>query len=414
MDQFFEKPTQDSDIYQSVSQLTAMIRGQLERGIGQVHVEGEIGNWSVAPSGHVYFAIKDAGALLSCVMWKGTAGRLSFSPKVGDKVRCRGKISVFEKRGQYQLLVDGMQPAGQGQLWAKFQELKSRLEKEGLFATDRKRTLPRYPSVVGVVTSPTGAAIRDILNILHRRAPSLSVLIWPTRVQGDGAGAEIKRGVEKLGASGKVDLLIVGRGGGSMEDLWEFNDEGLARAIYTCPIPVVSAVGHEVDFSISDFVADLRAPTPSAAAEIVSEGFVDLREFFHDRMARSHRVVSSQLREIRSQVRGLAGSHALQRPELLLREYQQRTDAALRRLPEIVQRRLEQNRARVERLAGALEGHDPELILRKGYAIVRRTRDDRVVPEVKQLRKNEAISVQLRDGSRRAIVTDDDAPDLFS
>lgn len=397
----------------TVSQLTAQIRGELEGRFARVTVEGEIGNWGVAPSGHAYFSLKDDGALLSSAMWRSTRERLAFKPEEGVKVIARGRISVFEKRGQYQLTVDTMKQSGEGDLWARFQKLKEKLEREGLFDPARKRPLPAYPNRVGVVTSPTGAAIRDILNILQRRAPSLSVIIYPTRVQGNGAGAEITRGVEILGKSGLVDVMIVGRGGGSVEDLWEFNDEGLARAIRACPIPVVSAVGHEVDFTIADFVADLRAPTPSAGAEIVSTGFLNLREEFHDRLRRSQRAIDGRLRETRAHIRGLVSSHALQRPELLLREYQQRTDAALRRLPEVTTRRLERLRARIERATGALDGHNPDLILKKGYAIIRRTRDDRVLTSADRLKKNLPISIELRDGKRGAVITDNAAPDLF-
>ncbi len=256
--------------------------------------------------------------------------------------------------------------------------------------------------------------IRDILNILGRRAPFLPVILHPARVQGDGAGLEIAAAVRKLSASGLVDVLIVGRGGGSAEDLWEFNDETLAHAIHNCPIPVVSAVGHETDFSISDFVADLRAPTPSAAAEILSEGYLDLLSHLRDQVRRSQRAVEGRLRETRSRVQGLVTSHSLRQPELLLREYQQRTDTALRRLPDIINHRLEKSRLRVQRLTGSLEGHSPELILKKGYAIVRRAKDGQLLTSAERLKRNLPVDIQLHDGNRRAVVTDDQADDLFS
>lgn len=397
----------------TVSQITARLRGTLERAFPALVVEGEIGTWSVAPSGHAYFAIKDEDALLNCVMWRSTRERLAFSPAAGDQVQCRGKITLFEKRGQYQLMVDGMQLAGEGELWQKFQELKAKLEAEGLFDQARKRALPQFPKKVGVITSPKGAAIRDILNIIGRRAPSLSVLIYPARVQGAGAGLEIARAVERLSKSGGIDVLIVGRGGGSMEDLWEFNDERLARAIFKCPVPVVSAVGHETDFGISDFVADLRAPTPSAAAEIVTEGYVDLREYVLDRVARSRRAATMKLRETRRHVEAMLSSHALRIPELTLREYQQRVDSALRRMPELVTRRAERLRASVERLTGSLEGHNPQLILQKGYAIIRRDKDGRVLTRAERLKNNLKLEIELQDGKRRAIITEDSAPELF-
>jgi len=401
-----------SDIL-TVSQLSALIRGELEARFASVVVSGEISSWMVASSGHAYFSIKDEGALLGCVIWKGSRGRMSFDPREGDKVECRGRVSVFEKRGQYQLLVDGMKRAGEGELWAKFQALKAKLEAEGLFDGARKRPLPLYPTRIGVVTSPTGAVIRDILNILGRRAPFLPVLLWPARVQGEGAAAEISNAVSRLAKSGRVDVIIVGRGGGSAEDLWEFNSEQLARVIHASPVPIISAVGHETDFSISDFVADLRAPTPSAAAELASAGYVDLRERLLDRVARARRVVESHLKSERARVTGLLQSHALRRPELLLREYQQRVDLAMKRMPEVVLRRLERARARVERLDGALDGHNPELILSKGYAIVRRASNERVISSADELKKNLPISLQFKDGRRQAVVSDDSAPDLF-
>lgn len=407
------KPSQRSRDVLSVSRLTALVRESLEERFPSVTVEGEVSAWLLAGSGHAYFSIKDEGAVLGCVMWRNAAGRLTFRPAEGMMVECGGRLSVFDKRGQYQLLVDSMRLAGEGELWAKFQKLKARLEAEGLFDGERKRALPAYPRTVGVVTSPTGAVLRDILNVLGRRAPSVSILLYPARVQGAGAGKEIAEAVRRLGASGRADVMIVGRGGGSAEDLWEFNDEGLARAIFESPVPVVSAVGHETDFSISDFVADLRAPTPSAAAEIVSAGYVDLQEFLRDAMGRSRRATEARLRETQGRVKGALASHALRRPEMLLREYQQRADLALRRLPEVINARLERARLGLGRLSAGLEGHSPELILRKGYAIIRRAKDDAVLTSVESLKRNLAVDVELHDGKRRAVVTDDRGEDLF-
>lgn len=407
-------PTETKEKILSVSQLTAQVKGQLEGTFSAVVVEGEISSWSVAPSGHAYFSIKDEGALLQCVAWRSTLQRLNFRPDEGMKVVCRGKISVFEKRGAYQLTAEAIRKSGEGELWLKFQQLKARLEKEGLFAAERKRKLPTYPRCIGVVTSPTGAVIRDILNILSRRAPFLPVIIYPARVQGVGAAAEIATGVNHFSRGAGVDIIIVARGGGSAEDLWEFNDELLARAIFSSQIPVISAVGHETDFSISDFVADLRAPTPSAAAEIVSAGYVSLAEGIRQNLNRQRRAVESRLREMKSIVGGLMTSHALRQPELMLREYQQRTDLALNRMPELIANRMERTRLRVQRATGALEGHNPQLILKKGYAIIRRAKDDKALMSANQLRKNLPVDIELKDGKRRAVVTDDQAEDFFA
>ncbi len=397
----------------TVSELTARIRRSLEGGFPHVSVEGEIGNWTRAASGHAYFSLKDEGALLSAVMWKAARGRLDFDPEEGQRVVCRGRISVFDRRGQYQLLVDRMTLAGEGALWAKFQKLKERLAAEGLFDEDRKRPIPVYPRCVGIVTSPTGAAIRDILQIMRRRAPNLSAILYPARVQGDGAGREIAHATQTLAQSGLVDVLIVGRGGGSLEDLWEFNDETLARAIHASPVPVVSAVGHEVDFTIADFVADRRAPTPSAAAEIVTEGYLGLREFLLDLITRQERAVKRKLRETQRRLEAARNSYGLRRPRLELESARQRIDWALERLPQAVRLRAERLRARLEKSTAALDGHNPELILNKGYAIVRRAANGQVLTSATQLKKNTRIEMTLRDGRRQAVVTDDEAPDLF-
>lgn len=406
-------PPTDDDKWLSVSGLTAKIRGVLEQDFRGVPVEGEISNLTRAASGHLYFSLKDDGALLGAVMWRSSATRLKFTPREGLLVRCRGDVTVYDKRGQYQLLVKSMEPAGEGALWARFQKLKEQLEREGLFAEDRKRPLPRLPRKIGVVTSPTGAAIRDILTVMERRAPSVSVLIYPCRVQGDGAGAEVARAVERLGCSGKVETILVGRGGGSLEDLWEFNDEALARAIAACPVPVVSAVGHEVDFTIADFAADLRAPTPSAGAELLTAGYTDLREGILDDLQRIERHIRMALREMEQRFHSLLNSHNLRRPEMRLREAQQRVDQALEQLPRIMNQRLERNRLKLQRLTGSLEGHNPTLILKKGYAIVRREKDGRVYMDASKLKNNMKLQLEMRDGSRGAIVSDDAADDLF-
>lgn len=397
----------------TVTQFTARLRSRLEETFPDVTVLGEIGNWTAASSGHCYFSLKDEGALVSCVLWKGTRALLGFEPREGLKVEVRARVSVFEKKGQYQLVVDSMKRQGEGDLWQRFLELKARLEREGLFDPARKRPLPAFPRCVGLVTSPTGAAVRDMLTVLERRAPSLPVTIFPAKVQGRGAAAELADAVRRLGDSGLVDVLIVGRGGGSMEDLQEFNDEALARAIVACPIPVVSAVGHEIDFTISDFAADHRAPTPSAAAEVVTAGYVTVRTNISQLGARLGRDIDSRLREVRHRLSGLGASHALRRPELLLREYQQRVDSAGRAIPRLVERQLETARLRLRRVTGSLEGHNPELILQKGYAIVRRAKDGRILRRADMLRRNLPVDIQLHDGTRRAIVTDDTAEDLF-
>src|ERR1700704_4377003 len=277
----------------SVSELTRSIRGILETKFGAVWVQGEVSNYKLHPSGHQYFTLKDARAQIACVIFRNTMTPLRQPVADGAQVQVYGNVSVFEARGQYQLSVQILQPLGLGLLQAKFEALKRKLDAEGLFAAERKRALPKFPRRIGIVTSPSGAAIRDMLNVLRRRAPWLQILISPVRVQGTGAAAEIAVALRELATPNEgwppLDLIVIARGGGSMEDLWEFNEEMLARAIVDLGVSIVSAIGHEIDFTICDFVADLRAPTPSAAAELIAPDIVDLRrriEVFESAVAR--------------------------------------------------------------------------------------------------------------------------------
>ena len=265
----------------TVTELTRSIRGTLETKFRAVWVQGEISNYKLHPSGHQYFTLKDQRTQISCVIWRDTIAPPRQPLVDGSQVQVYGTVTVFEARGQYQLNVQILQPRGVGLLQAKFEALKRKLEAEGLFAAERKRPLPKFPRRIGIVTSPTGAAIRDMVNVLRRRAPWLQILINPVRVQGTGAAQEIAVAIRELAlpneAFAPLDLIVVTRGGGSIEDLWEFNEEIVARAIFHSPVPIVSAVGHEIDFTISDFVADLRAPTPSAAAELIVPDMIDLQ-----------------------------------------------------------------------------------------------------------------------------------------
>src|SRR5881409_2117110 len=264
----------------TVSELTRSIRGTLETKFGAVWVQGEISNYKLYPSGHQYFTLKDQRAQIGCVIWRDTMAPVRQPLADGAQVQVYGTVTVFEARGQYQLNVQILQPRGVGLLQAKFEALKRKLEAEGLFAPERKRPLPKFPRRIGIITSPTGAAIRDMLNVLRRRAPCLQILINPVRVQGTGAAQEIAVAIRELAMPSDywqpLDLVVVTRGGGSIEDLWEFNEEIVARAIFHSAVPIVSAVGHEIDFTICDFVADLRAPTPSAAAELIVPDVTDL------------------------------------------------------------------------------------------------------------------------------------------
>src|SRR5436189_5856205 len=296
----------------TVCELTRAIRGVLETKFGAVWVQGEISNYKLYPSGHQYFTLKDQRAQIGCVIWRDTMPRkLSGQPLAdGAQVQVYGTVTVFEARGQYQLNVQILQPRGMGLLQAKFEALKRKLEAEGLFAAERKRPLPKFPRRIGIVTSPSGAAIRDILNVLKRRAPWLEILINPVRVQGTGAAQEIAVAIRELATPNEnwkpLDLIVIARGGGSIEDLWEFNEEIVARTIVDISVPVVSAIGHEIDFTITDFVADLRAPTPSAAAELIVADIVDLQRRIGELAACFNRCLRNFLSHQQTRLRFLS------------------------------------------------------------------------------------------------------------
>src|SRR3954447_23167821 len=315
----------------TVAELTRSIRGTLETKFGAVWVQGEISNYKLHPSGHQYFTLKDQRAQIACVIFRSTNVALPRQAlRDGAQVQVYGNLSVFEARGQYQLSVQLLQPRGLGVLQARFEALKRKLEAEGLFAGERKRALPRFPRRIGIVTSPSGAAIRDILNVLQRRAPWLQILINPVRVQGVGAAAEIAVAIRKLATASAqwspVDLIVVARGGGSIEDLWEFNEEIIARTIVDVGVPIVSAVGHEIDFTICDFVADLRAPTPSAAAELIVPDVIDLRRRIQELAGCIQKCLLGFLEHQRTRLRFL--SQKTLRRELAgrIREAQQQLD----------------------------------------------------------------------------------------
>ena len=308
----------------SVSRVTALLRGVLEENFEQLWVQGEISNFSPATSGHIYFTLKDAGAQLRCVMFKSAAKNLKFQPADGMELIVRGRISVYDQRGEYQLLCEYLEPAGIGALQAAFIQLKDRLSREGLFDDSRKRPMPRFPKRLGVITSPTGAAIHDILNVLKRRFASLEILLYPVRVQGNGAGDEVAGAVDDMNRLSLVDVIIVGRGGGSLEDLWAFNEECLARAIYRSKIPIISAVGHETDWTICDFTADLRAPTPSAAAEMVIASTDELKSMVESLDHRLRLAIETLLLSFRGRVDLLRRS--LHDPSTMLGHLSQRLD----------------------------------------------------------------------------------------
>ncbi len=354
----------------SVSQLTRRVRGLLEDEIGEVWVEGEISNHRLQTSGHQYFTLKDEGAQLSCVLFKFSARG---SPKLSDgaQVQVLGKLSVYEPRGQYQLVAKLVQPKGLGALQAKFEALKRRLAEEGLFDEAHKKPLPRFPETVALVTSPTGAAIRDMLNILTRRAPWIRLLVFPVRVQGTGAEHEIARAIDILNDAErhglpKVDCMIVGRGGGSLEDLWNFNEESVARAIYRSEIPVISAVGHEIDFTIADFVADLRAPTPSAAAELVAPDADELLRWFADAGQRMDSLVKGRLLQHAQVLELLARGSLFHEPRRQLQEHEQLVDETEQRWRDAAREALSRLKDHLVQQQQVLARHHPVKLIADG------------------------------------------------
>ncbi|MGH8206761.1 MAG: exodeoxyribonuclease VII large subunit, partial [Steroidobacteraceae bacterium] len=382
----------------SVSRLNREVRSLLESGIGQIWVEGEISNLSRPGSGHWYFSLKDRSAQLRCAMFRTRNSRAQFTPSEGQLVLARGRVSLYEPRGDYQLLVEQLEDAGLGALQRAFDELKARLAAEGLFAPEHKRPLPACPRRIGVITSPTGAAIRDIVHILARRFPAASVLIYGVPVQGAAAAPAIVAALDLASGRAECDVLILARGGGSLEDLWAFNDERVARAIHRAGIPVVTGIGHEIDFTIADFAADVRAPTPSGAAELVVP---DAREWLQ-RLAQLHgrfaaamrRTLQGERVRLSALRRRLEGAH----PGARLRAASQRLDELEGRLQFALQARLASDVSRLQTLARALQAVSPLATLERGFAVITRSPDGALVTDARQLAVGERFDARLASG----------------
>jgi exodeoxyribonuclease VII large subunit len=437
----------------TVAELNAAIRGLLDREFGAVWVSGEISGTRLAASGHYYFTLKERDSQLRCVCFRQTARYLKFKPQDGVAVVARGRVDVYEARGEYQLLVEALEPQGHGALQLAFEQLKKKLAAEGLFAADRKRPIPKYPRRIGIVTSPSGAAIRDLLHVLERRFPGLHVRLFPALVQGEGSIADVCRGLRYFSESGWADVVIVGRGGGSIEDLWTFNEEAVARAIAACAVPVISAVGHETDVTIADFVADLRAPTPSAAAELavgtrqaiddrLAGAFAQLAQAMRYRIAvasrrlhqrgidrattlfarrlgrsvqrvdeldyRARQLLRRAIETRRARLRELTARLAAQDLRLRLARTRRRLEIADSAVFEGVRLRLARARARLEPLAAELHQLSPLRVLDRGYAIVE---DERgvILKQAADVAPGAAIGVRLAKGRLKARVTESGA-----
>jgi len=400
-------PADGSDVL-SVTDLTEGLSALVEKHYGSVRVEGELSNFSRAASGHCYFTLKDESAQIRCVMWRYLTKYVYFEPEDGLQVRITGKASVYERRGDLQILVDSMRRAGKGAQQQAFERLKRKLDAEGLFDADRKKPLPTFPLRIGVVTSGEGAALQDILSVLERRFPCVEVILCPVPVQGIDAPQAVADAIARFNAAPpdhphRVDVLIVGRGGGSAEDLWAFNEEVVARTMADSDIPVISAVGHETDTSISDFVADERAATPSMAAEIAVP---DGRELDLQIRALADRLRDTTVRRLndeRLRVRHLVDSRTFHEPVRRLREMQQTLDGAIDRLHRSAQRITETRHHRLERLRDRLRSADPEAPLRRGYAMVER--DGATVRRAAHLDLGDRVTLRLSDGTRDAKIT---------
>jgi len=388
----------DEKTHYSVSELTREIRFLLESSFPDIWVQGEISNFSHHTSGHMYFSLKDDKAQISCVMWQSRNQNLFFTPQDGMKVLVQGRVTVFEKRGSYQLNVLQLQPAGVGELQLAFEQLKNRLREEGLFSAEFKKPIPRYPQRVGIVTSPTGAAIQDLISVLHRRLPALEIILNPVRVQGEGAALEIALAIDEFNEYGNVDVLIVGRGGGSLEDLWAFNEEIVARAVFRSRIPVVSAVGHEVDFTICDFVADLRAPTPSAAAELVAPSREELSTQLRGYRENMTTDILNLISTSKEKLHRVRASYGFRQPLDLVRQQAQRLDEIQRNLNQLLAHRLELSREKMNGLSKRLALLDHKNVLKRGYSITLRQADRKIITRAAELAVDDAVEIQFYSG----------------
>lgn len=398
--------TPNPDKVFTISEITALIKDVLESSFDAVWVEGEISNYKLAASGHRYFSLKDESATLRCTLWRGVGTRLQFEPKDGQRVRAFGSLSVYPPQGSYQLSVAQLVDAGIGPLEIAFQKLKEKLQKEGLFDADRKRPIPALPGTVGVVTSPTGAAFVDITRTIHQRAPFVRIILAPVRVQGEGAREEITAAIRRFNARDDIDVLVVGRGGGSLEDLWPFNEEIVARAIVESRIPIISAVGHEVDFTIADFAADFRAPTPTGAAERVTDGWVRVRHELPVLANRLKRGILGRLTWYRHTWQAMQSSHALRRPGDLVRLWAQRLDETAERLGRASVKQRSDLRHRLDALSGRLQALSPEAVLQRGYSITRLLGSEHPLRSTKGLAKGQKIETTLASGQVTSEITD--------
>lgn len=385
----------------TVSQINGYVKKILDHNIvlNNIWIKGEISNFKHHYSGHMYITLKDESSVLKAVMFRSSAQSLAFEPSDGMKVLARGRISVYEAGGSYQLYIEEMIPDGVGELYIAYEQLKKQLEAEGLFDEAHKKSIPRFPKTVGVVTAPTGAAVRDIINVISRRYPMAEIIIYPAQVQGVGAAQSVVRAIEYFNATGEADTLIVGRGGGSIEDLWAFNEEITARAIFASDIPIISAVGHETDFTIADFVADLRAPTPSAAAEIAVPSVIELRNRIHTDENRISRNIAGRIESSRL----LLKRFKMKTPKDRIDDYNLKLDSLLRNMHSNFKMKDMSLKRQLASLAAKLDALSPLQTLSRGYSIP--TKDDgTVIRSVKEMNTGTQFTLRLKDGNADCVV----------
>jgi len=388
----------DGEEILSVTELNRRIRRALEDEFGSVCVVGEVSNLRRPSSGHIYLTLKDSGAQVAAVLWRSSAARLRFDLEDGMEVIVTGALTVYEPRGSYQIIISSIKPKGMGALQLAFLQLKDKLEKEGLFRPEHKKPLPLLPACVGIVTSPTGAAIKDILTVLARRFPPAHVVLRPVRVQGEGAAEEIAQAIAEFNEWGGADVLIVGRGGGSLEDLWAFNEEVVARAIYASKTPIISAVGHEIDVTIADLVADRRALTPTEAAEIVLPELSELAERLGELRGRLATALRGQVDLARAALERLRGSYGFRAPLEMVRRHEQRLDDLAGAAALAVRRRIESCRERLATAAGRLEALGPRRVLARGYSITRALETRQVIRDAREVQAGQRVETLLHAG----------------
>jgi len=384
----------------SVSQLNSYIMGIISNDnlLSDIIVSGEISNFKHHSSGHLYFTLKDEHSLVKCVMFSSNAIKLNFRPSDGNKVLVKGYVSVYEKNGAYQIYVQNISLEGTGDLFTKFENMKRKLSDLGYFDKEHKKKIPYLPNTIGIITSDTGAVINDILNVLKRRFSTYNILLYPTKVQGDTAYKEIIKGIEYFNNKKNVDVIILARGGGSIEDLWPFNEYQLALSIYNSDIPIISAIGHETDYTISDFVSDMRAPTPSAAAEIVLPNKEDIINYINDNTVRINKAYKNYLDKKKQQVRDYSNRPVLKRPEEFINVLQMNVDFIGEKIKSIGEKIINDVEKDFYRLTSKIETLSPISTINRGFAIVMNDKGD-IITSVKKVNKGEKINIKVSDGN---------------